>query len=262
MLDQLRQDREKLVNRPKERDDPPGLDQYGGIIEESYRWGTYGNGAHGREGYFGEGLGSFVSIVPFETARENIATVKGDHKALVLDVMGTGEVGVDLGADIAVGWTYQDHHEKPRAPNQIVEGGDLFEKEIAADHLVHLDKQLAEEGAVLAAVFFRSEGGYAMYKDNLYANAILYETYLRKLYTRAPAGAHFYLSINNDESYGRQLLSALKEKGYHILEPPQDSTDIRNYTCVVLVKTDEKDTLPPARSFLEGLEVIEKNSNT
>jgi hypothetical protein len=257
-LDALRQDREKLLNRPKNHSMfSPGVDEHKAVVEEGHRWGTYGSGAHGNDGYFASGKDSFANLVSFKEAEENIAKIKGNKKAIVLDVMGTGKIGVDLGADIAIGWTYKDHSEEERALNQTVRAGDLFQDVVVHDHLEHLDQQIKREDAVLTAVFFRAVGGYAVYKENLYANAILYEKYLRPLYQSAPIGAHFYLNINFNESYGQQLLQTLKKQGYKIMHQ-RDPNDIQSLFCAVLVKTKEKDTLPPARSFVDDLDVLQE----
>ncbi len=257
-MKKLRQDRETLLNRPKtHKMFSPEVDEYKAVVEEGNRWGTYGKGALGSEGYFEPGgADSFASLVSFEAACENISKIKGNKKAMVIDVMGTGKAGVELGADISIGWTYQDHREEGRASNQIVRPGDLFEKDVARNHLADIDTQIAQQDTVLAAVIFRAVGGYAIYKENLYANAFLYEKYLRPLYERAPIGMHFYLNIKYEESYGQHLLKMLADQGYRLLRG--DPNERASLFCAVLIKTNDKESLPDARSFLRDLEIVQE----
>src|SRR5262249_33044822 len=146
--------------------------------------------------------------------------------------------------------------EEPRASNQIVRAGDLFENAVAHDHLANLDSQLVEKDAVLAAVIFRAVGGYAIYAENLYTNAFLYEKYLRPLYERAPIGMHFYLNVNYSGSYGQQLLKTLEGQGYQLLRgKPNERSSL---FCAVLIKTKDKGSLPHARSFLKDLKIVEE----
>lgn len=224
------------------------------VVEGGNEWHIYDNSAFGQEGYFDRRLDSFVHIVSFEKAKANLKELQKQHegmKVVILDIMGQGGIGNDLGADIAIGWTYKDHKELEREPNRIIAEGDLFDRTVQKEHINNLKRLLEEQNAFLGAVFFRSVGGYGLEKENLYANALLYERYFRKLYRLAPIGAHFYLNINMGNSYGAQLERYLKENGYELL-----TNHDRTLFCSVLVKTEGKPELPSLEALFPDIRLL------
>lgn len=228
------------------------------VVEGSYVYGIYLQGAHGNLGYFSQGSDSFGTIVSFEEAQKNLAGLKAAHNnapVVVLDIMGQGVVGRDLGADIPMGWTLFDHELGAETGGIEMMYGDLFDRTIACEHMQALESLLQARGAILGAVFFRAIAGYISKKDNIYANAFLYERYLRPLYERVPVGALLYLNINFPTSYGEQLITILEQEGFRISRSPEGMATRR---CVVLEKTTEKLVLPKGTSVLEKMFLIEK----
>ncbi len=199
-------------------------------------WDIFDKGAHGHEGYFSleNSPDSFGHLIPFESAKHRLQDLRESGvRNVVLDIMGQGRVGVDLGADLSVCWTLNQMPNEV-LPHREVERGDIFEKKDRDELFRKLDERLQDHQ--LAAVFFRGVGGFGYYAQNTYALASLYKNILSPLYERAPVGALFYLNIDFGSNLPQKAMHALSTQGFRILGP--------DHKCYVLEKTAEKEKLP------------------
>lgn len=224
------------------------------VWERDRDWTTYGSKASGTYGYFEpkeNNLSTFASVVSLENAKEHINEMreKTGKKVLTIDMMGTGETGVELGADKSIGWTLKDHKEAERATNQKVLEGDLLNKSTAIYHIEDLKTLINSGEYALGAFFFRAAGGYTIYQDNLEANRILYNDYLKPCYEIAPLGSRFYLDIDHPGSYGKEIIPVLESMGFKVLKGVEGSTSI------VLEKADDR-ALPSLELLSGKLTVI------
>jgi hypothetical protein len=226
--------------------------------EEMYGdWSYYDNGAfdteQGNRGYFGKDR-SFSRLSTFEEAKESFHKLdRKGKRSLCLDVMGQGRIGVDLGSDLSLGWTYK-RLNWPYLSGREVDTGDLFKKLSLEKLFTKLERRIADEGYNLNAVFFRGVLGFRMYSDNAYAVSYLYENVLRRLYKLANVGCKFYLCLELDEnswfepSNPLPLMDLLRSLGFEISSSGNSDH--------ILTKTKGLEELPSLRQINKNGDIL------
>lgn len=204
-------------------------------------WTIFDSGAYGKDGYYENNRDgqTFEQLLPLAEVKADIAQREAvGQKVMVLDVMGQGRIGVDLGATKSVGWTYQKQR-LARLKGRSVEFGDLLKQSVVDKHIKKLAKDMKRN--LLTDVYFRPAGGAGVYAWNTYASTLLYENLFRPLYNVAPVGTRFHLGMTWAASASHGLLQALKSEGYDLREA--------KIPLYLLTKTGEKSELPLLRTL-------------
>lgn len=164
----------------------------------------------GHDGYFGTGHMSFIKVFP-----AGIAGIKHDvqkvhergHKALMLDLLGQGEVCFRLGADEVIATTAT---EMPRYPKVQALYGDAFRAPVIKEMFSRI-RTLKESGHELSTVFFRPYGGLDVVQANVFVHVVAY-LMLRRLYDELMVGGKIFLQVKAFEG-GHMLSKIVHEYG-------------------------------------------------
>lgn len=162
------------------------------------------------DGYFGGSGMSFIHVFP-----KGVAGIKYDvqqvhergNKALMIDLLGQGEVCLRLGADEVIATTAT---EAPQHSKIQPLYGDAFRASVIEEMFTRI-RTMKVSGHELSTVFFRPYGGLSLIGANVFVHVIAYAV-LRRLYDELMLGGKIFLQVKAFEG-GHMLSRIVHEYG-------------------------------------------------
>jgi hypothetical protein len=130
-----------------------------------------------------------------------LSEIEGDRKQgtrqVVLDVFGTGVIGVECGASDPTGWTLSQPHDEKFSPEVDMHIGNMWDrKNVLSKHLRALDRK-KEGGAEFRYAFMRPMGGLHSTSGNIYTTFYMYDRIIRGVLSRLDRGGTFFVELSN-----------------------------------------------------------------